>query len=401
MLRYTPHLAILDDHALALEIEGSLRLFGGVRALLRAVRRDCPPGTVTGLAPTALGACLLARSSRGTRHVLRPETLSRRLDALPCAALPVAPDTLAALQALGCRRLGALRALPRVGLRNRGYAALIETLDRAYGRATPQAHDWLTNGGGFAQACELPRHSASATVIEAASAPLIAALCAWLDAHQDATSLLELDLFHDDRRLASPITSVRLRTARPEWDAARFTGLLREHLARRRLEAPVVGLALRCTRVEPRAPRTAPLLLDDSPPPGREAALLDMLRARLGMDCLSFPDPVPQHIPERTDRWRAKATLPRARLPELASRSRPLWLLAQAIALTAPAHRPMIGGAPLALISGPERIEGGWWVHGQAPVGRDYFIARDARGARYWIYRDHRGTGWFLHGLFG
>ncbi len=393
---------MLDERALALEVEGSLRLFGGARALLRAVRGDCPEGTLTGLAPTALGACLLARRGRGARHVLRRETLARRLDALPCEALPAAPDSLAALRDLGCRRLGALRALPRAGLRNRGHVALLELLDQAYGRAPPGARHWLGDDGGFARARDLDHRSASAPAIEAAAAPLIAALCAWLDERQGAAGMLELDLVHDGRRLDSPVTTVRLRTARPEWDAARFMPLLREHLARRRLEAPVVRIALRCACPAPRAPSTAPLLLDDGPPPpGSEAALLDVLRARLGADCLRFPDPLPRHVPEHTDQWRAEAPRAPARLPELSPHSRPLWLLAHAAALPAPDHRPTIDGAPLALVSGPERIEGGWWIHGQAPVGRDYFIARDAHGTRYWIYRDHHGAGWFLHGLFG
>ena len=401
LLRYTPHLAALDDQALALEVEGSLRLFGGVRALLRAVRQDCPPGTVTGLAPTALGACLMARRGHGARHALRPHTLARHLDALPCEALPAAPDSLAALRALGCRRLGQLRALPRTGLRNRGQAALLQILDQAYGQAPPGDYRWLGDDGGFVLARELDHRSVSATAVEAAGASLIRALCAWLDTRQGAADELELDLGHDERRAGPSTTPIRLRTAQPEWAAERFIGLLREHLARRRLAAPVVRIALRCARILPRTPRTAPLLLDDSPPPGRESALLDVLRARLGADCLHFPDPRPQHIPERTDRWRTEATRPRARLPERSPRSRPLWLLVHAVALAAPDHRPMIDGTPLTLVSGPERIEGGWWTQGQAPVGRDYFIACDARGARYWVYRDHHGAGWFLHGLFG
>jgi len=32
---------------------------------------------------------------------------------------------------------------------------------------------------------------------------------------------------------------------------------------------------------------------------------------------------------------------------------------------------------------------------------RDYFVAEDPEGARYWIYREREtGDGWFLHGLF-
>ncbi len=427
LLRYTPHITLLeqapaarqaqaidqqpatrqeqaqipDGQTPALEVSGSLRLFGGIRPLLRAIRADCPPGTRTGLAPTALGACLLARRQTGTRHVLRLRSLARLLDALPCAALPTAPDQLERLRELGCHHLGVLRALPRTGLRNRGHAALIALLDQAYGQTTP-IHPWLSAAARFFQAHELDYHCRSASAIETACTPLITALCAWLDTRQGATDTLTLDLLHDSRRAGTPpATPVCLRTARPEWIATRFRILLREHLARHPLPAPVVRIVLRCERIQPRAPRTASLLFDDTPSPDREAALLDLLRARLGPHCLHFPDPVAQHIPERTDRWRARDTPMHDHLPQLSLHSRPLWLLPRAVALSAPDHRPLLEGTPLALIAGPERIEGGWWVPGQSPIARDYFIARDARGARYWIYRDHHAAGWFLHGLFG
>jgi protein ImuB len=52
------------------------------------------------------------------------------------------------------------------------------------------------------------------------------------------------------------------------------------------------------------------------------------------------------------------------------------------------------------LLSGPERIEAGWWDGALAL--RDYFVAQGEEGSCYWIYRE-RDAGharWFLHGLF-
>jgi protein ImuB len=67
----------------------------------------------------------------------------------------------------------------------------------------------------------------------------------------------------------------------------------------------------------------------------------------------------------------------------------------------------LLDGCPLRLLSGPERIEAGWWDAGLAE--RDYFIGEAADGALVWIYRarlplsglDEAGSGWFLHGRFG
>jgi|GEM_PF-4704714 len=62
----------------------------------------------------------------------------------------------------------------------------------------------------------------------------------------------------------------------------------------------------------------------------------------------------------------------------------------------------------LTLESGPERLESGWWG-GQCNDGRaapdmrrDYYIARDDAGLRYWVFQRRDTTSqWYLHGRFG
>jgi protein ImuB len=67
------------------------------------------------------------------------------------------------------------------------------------------------------------------------------------------------------------------------------------------------------------------------------------------------------------------------------------------------------------LLSGPERIEGGWWDCNL--VQRDYFIAEDDHAQWFWIYRTRgnhlaaaggqKGSqrdldaSWYLQGIFG
>src|SRR5690606_23720999 len=88
---------------------------------------------------------------------------------------------------------------------------------------------------------------------------------------------------------------------------------------------------------------------------------------------------------------------------------RPLWLLHRPIALRERNQRPWWHG-PLRLLSGPERIEGGWWDCNL--VQRDYFIAEDEHAQWFWIYRTRgnaqANTGsrdaeatWYLQGIFG
>ena len=76
----------------------------------------------------------------------------------------------------------------------------------------------------------------------------------------------------------------------------------------------------------------------------------------------------------------------------VADEARPLWLLQKPVAIE-PREES------LELVSGPERIESGWWD--EQDVARDYYTAKNGRGQRLWVFRDHRTHSWFLHGLFG
>jgi protein ImuB len=51
----------------------------------------------------------------------------------------------------------------------------------------------------------------------------------------------------------------------------------------------------------------------------------------------------------------------------------------------------------LTLHYGPERIEDNWW---RQAVSRDYYIAADAAGQQYWLFRDRLERRWYIHGVF-
>jgi protein ImuB len=85
--------------------------------------------------------------------------------------------------------------------------------------------------------------------------------------------------------------------------------------------------------------------------------------------------------------------------------SRPLGLMRQPVALDSlcdaggRVRRLRHEGRDLALVSGPERIESGWWDG--LEVARDYYVAATADGARWWIFRECAAPRcWFLHGCF-
>ncbi len=118
-----------------LEVQDSLRLFGGQRALLQRVRAEAAQQQARALAvaPTALAALALLRTlpvaqateeGADTSELIpakscTPAALQRTLDALPIAVLNATHPHAPTLQRLGCRTLGALRALPRGGVSRR------------------------------------------------------------------------------------------------------------------------------------------------------------------------------------------------------------------------------------------------------------------------------------------
>ena len=61
----------------------------------------------------------------------------------------------------------------------------------------------------------------------------------------------------------------------------------------------------------------------------------------------------------------------------------------------------------VARMQGPERIASEWWRDSERQPTRDYYIAEDEAGRRFWLYREGihgRETNaiprWFVHGLF-
>eukprot|EP01136_Pigoraptor_vietnamica_P014625 Opistho-1_new@56986 len=154
-LQFSPRVAQLEE-AVVLEVEASLRLFGGARALHRRLRQGAQQ---TGLdlqviawAPTSLGALAMARA--GQVNGLRAP-LSQLLDELPLATLSAVQAQAPMLARLGCRRLADVRRLPRGPAARRFGTALLQALDRAYGEA-PEAHQWLQLPDHFQARLELP-----------------------------------------------------------------------------------------------------------------------------------------------------------------------------------------------------------------------------------------------------
>lgn len=409
LLQYTPEVALADGAGLLLDVTASLRAFGGRLALCRRVRASVAGLGFTlrlGMAPTAAGARLLAcheaeRGRGAVRRTVRIDTMAQRLDRLPFTLLPAAAAHREWLDGIGCRTLGDLRRLPRAGLLRRAGKDVLEELDRAYGQA-PELFDWITAPPTFSARLELPDRIEQAEAMLFAARRLLLQMTGWLVARQMAVSRFVLLLEHERGRCAVPPSQIDIMLADAAWQEPHLVRLLKERLARTELAAPVIALRLDAMQLSPMAPPTESLFPEPGGTPADYHRLLELLSARLGADSVLMPAPEEDYRPEIANHW-MPAAQPRPRTAAAAAPDllgdRPFWLMEKPMPLLTRDDRPFYG-SPLRLLSGPERIECGWWD--SAFAVRDYFIAQDAGAACYWIYRERHGEEmrWFLHGLF-
>ncbi len=389
-LRFTPVVSIEPPCTVLAEVQGSLDLFGGAMALCRRALsglHDSGLQASLALAPTPRGALWLARADLGmsvTQATAMPDVASR----LPLACLQWPAETMTALAGLGVQNVADLLRLPRAGFVARFGPRLLDELDEGVGRR-PEPRRRHVVPERFDEQLELAAETDVTAALQPVLERLLTNLAAFLRVRASGIPGLRLDLLH---RARAP-TRIRIGLVRPAGDAAHLRGLLAERLARERLPAAVTALRLRSGVLLPLSLRDAGLFeRGQSADPEATARLLDRLRARLGPDAVFGVCPVPEHRPERA--WRIAEPGGTTPLPgqwPVMRPERPLWMLVE--------PQPFDGWEG-ALVTGPERIETGWWDGHD--VRRDYYVALTRAGVRLWLFRERPpGRGWFLHGVFG
>jgi protein ImuB len=400
-LAFTPMVALAPPAAIVTDIGGSLRLFGGLAALVGRLRDGVQQhgfALRVGLAPTPAAALALARA--GGKPVHEVGALPHALGPLALLHFDLDANVRTTLAAAGVATFGEACTLPRDGLARRFGPDTVATLDRALGRIADPRVPYVPPPQ-FEAKLELPTPVHDIGALAFAVNRLVQDLAGWLLARGLGVVRLSLTLLHERALMRghdSPATATSFALGSPARAPVHLTGVLRERLARLVLPAPVEAIVLASEETAPLAGRTRGLL------PGSEAdaavvPLGDRLRARLGDRAVRQVLPHAEHRPERALRDHAADRALHLRTPAspLPAAPRPVWLLAEPLPLgSVPEGRPWI------LRDGPERIESGWW-DGE-DVRRDYFVAETPEGDIVWIFRDHRyGTAdgeWFVQGLF-
>ncbi len=408
--QFTPMVSV-EKQGIALEVEPSLRLFGGHARLAAAVRqgvRGLGLRAALGVAPTPLAARLFARAAAQgirARGCLTLAELAARLADLPLFLLDWPQGTLARLADLGILRMRDALALPAEGLARRFGPEIADSLARLVGRVVDPRVPYVAPPR-FRSRLELPCEVEGVEALAFALRRMLAEFEGALRGRAAGAQRIALTLEHG----RGSRTRVALEFASPEREAEFILAIAREKLARIALPAPTIALVLAADALLARGPRAACWLPGESEQALDRERLIERLAARLGRDRVYGIGLADDHRPEK-DWNRGQTTFSKARNSRTpgnspnekcglspVSRLRPVWLLRRPQRLVVEEGAPQLQGS-LEMVAGPERIESGWWDGDE--VRRDYYVASNARGEAFWIFREHRDpSGWYLHGVF-
>ena len=368
---------------IVLEVRGSFRLLGPWPTLQARLREELDALGFRhriALAPTPRAARVFAGLQDGL-SIAHATTLTAHLDRVPVrrACLPDGLGTR--LQRMGITDLRTLRELPRDALRRRFGLPLLEHLDRLYGQSDdPLA--WYLPPDHFDARVELGYEVESHTALLFPLRRLIGDLCTTLSIRDGGVQRFVLRLEHEGRH-----TDVEVGLLAPERDASMLFELARNRLERVSIPAPVLAVRLLARQLPPFVPASRDLFDTRNQQQLPWPHLRERLRARLGDEAVYRVAPAGDPRPERA--WR-RVQGDEARIEIAPPRPlRPLWLLPKAV--------PLRG--VVQIVSGPERLESGWWDG--ADARRDYYVVETAQGQRAWAFTPPgERDGWMLHGWF-
>jgi protein ImuB len=370
--QFTPKVSLEPPRTVLAEVEGSLRLFGGLEALKSKFH--------AGIEAMGFSATLAAAATPRAALWLSYGSCESIGD-VPLEAV-CQSETHLFLQSLGLHTVDDLSRLPREGLAQRCGRELLDDLDRALGSA-PEPRAFFEPPARFSARLELPAPVSHAEGLAFAARRLLVQLEGLLAARQAGIRQFTLILIDEE-------TEARLDVglASPARNNDRMVHLLHEKLSLTTLERPVEAIRVEATDFVSLNEFTSGMFGDEAAEAEDWARLAERLRARLGHDAVCGLATHPDHRPEHA--WRRVEPGEWDPHDDPQPGPRPLWLL----------QPKPLSENNFELLAGPERIETGWWDGDEA--SRDYFVARLPDGALGWVYReaDLGSVHWFLHGLF-
>jgi len=268
--QFSEKVSLEPPQAVLLEVEGSLRLFGGAARLSARLHGGVAElGFKARLAtgPTPRAALWLARGEAQT------------LSALPVEAMDLPPETLDLLRRVGVQTLGEVMALPRPGLALRFGQTLLDRVDQALDKA-PEPRVFFHPPERFSAKLDLPAPANEAERVLFAARRLLAQMEGFLAARQAGVRTCTLSLLHRDGQA----THLALGFGSLRRDAEHALLLLRERLNAVSLASPADAIHLEAAALEPLIGASRGLFGDARVEAEAWERLTERLQARLGPD---------------------------------------------------------------------------------------------------------------------
>jgi protein ImuB len=432
----SPIVSVLTDAApwgdLVLDITGVSHLFGGESAMLaRLTGRLAALGIAAqgAVASTVGAAWALAHHAPGRVAAAGAEAAA--LARLPVEALRLGLEQTEALRQFGLKAVGQLYGRDRRALQARFGATLLLRLDQALGWLEERVAPRLP-AVDYAVERRFPEPIGLLEDVLLTAQDLAITLALRLEALGVGAQAFHLFLYRVDHKLMT----LSVNAARATRDPG-HVGRLFSYRAERLGGEYDAGFGIDMIRLA--ASSIGPLEAVQSGAFGSDDGaasldgLYDRMSSRLGALAVLRSRPVNTHVPEQSVRLEpAIAPSPAPAEPPPPIRApRPLRLLPQPEPITVLAEVPdappsrMVWrrvGYRFVKASGPERL-GADWRQSSAPLGfdaaaptgepvyregeeaRDYYVAEDEGGRRFWLFRlgllgIAAEPRWYLHGFF-
>lgn len=386
-----------------LDAGGLHHMFSSPEAWALAVRQDLAgagyvAAVVVGF--RRFGTYAIAKSLKGRdfKVFTDPEREDAATREVPLALVGLAPAVRDTLAKLKVHRVGDLLRLPAHGIRKRFGAEAHQLYRFAAGDLEVPLNPVPVDVPVSAR-LELDYLEGNAERLVFLIKPLVDQVLYELGLRGKALVELQLMLTLDQ----APEREERIRTAEPTLSSVTVMELVKLRVAGAPLPASVTACFVSAMAV----PATAEQLRMFQENPRRDLAAaaraFARLRAAFGCDDVVVkPVMRDRHSPEGSFAWEPlyALSLPHPR-PDASG-----MLVREILAQSEPLpHHPqqgpdgwLLGGltrGPVAQLSGPYRLTGGWWRSG---LDRDYYFAEMHRGEILWVYYDRQRRRWFLQG---
>ncbi len=333
-------------------------------------------------AHSPLAAQVLARAGND-RLLTNQDEATRLLSQLPIHRAGLDHKLSLQLERLGLNTLGQAQALPRSALGQRLGQTLVTYLQQLENSSAPTRPAYQPPER-FRQRLELLYEIEHSTALRFPLRRLLSDLEAFLAPRQLRTAGLSLALEYREH----PAERIHIGCSDGEYRAESWLSLSMLRLEQLQLKAPIIAISLKTKGQMPWAPLAAQLF---EPSGGKLTAgqLISRLQNKLGDHAVQQVYLRDDHRPERS--FYQGVPQSHYQMQQATKFLRPSLLFTLPQALN---HKP---DHQWCILSGPERIQSGWWDN--VSICRDYFIARNPIGQVCWLFRTPREE-WFLHGYF-